>query len=224
DLMKIDDSNKTMKIDIHLDDNQDIYLSLSNFEYLNNSNLVYYADINVEMDGIKQSIQINKENYIYYNGIKDYLVYLGNYSKGDYTITLSFKDKGNYSYDSIQVLGQTTDQIDEDISQLKEDVLTNEYLGTNYVSGDIELNEDKFICLSIPYSSGWKAYVDGEEVTLQRANYMYMGIMLDEGSHHVELKYETPGLKIGAIISCASLVILVVYVRKRRVYKHEKVK
>lgn len=35
--------------------------------------------------------------------------------------------------------------------------------------------------LSIPYTKGWTAYVDGKKTPIYQTNYMYSGIALDTG-------------------------------------------
>ena len=49
---------------------------------------------------------------------------------------------------------------------------------------------------------------------------MYMGIALDKGSHSIELRYLTPGLKVGCYISLGSVVLLFfVFIGCKRRYK-----
>ena len=61
----------------------------------------------------------------------------------------------------------------------------------------------------LPYSRGWRAYVDGREQEILRANTMNMALRLDSGEHEIVLTYETPGLKAGAAISIAAAVTFV---------------
>lgn len=63
------------------------------------------------------------------------------------------------------------------------------------------------VCFSIPYSDGWKAYVDGIEVKLHHANTAYMAIEVEPGEHQYELVYETPLLKPGMYVSAISLIV-----------------
>lgn len=49
--------------------------------------------------------------------------------------------------------------------------------------------------------------MDGEEAELFRCGGMYMGLRLDAGAHRVEARYETPGLRVGAWISLAGVLI-----------------
>ena len=79
--------------------------------------------------------------------------------------------------------------------------------------------------MAVPYSSGWKAYVDGKETKIYQANGMYMGIPVEKGAHTIELSYTTPGLKIGAAVSAAAWIIFIVFViamQKKKTIKKEK--
>ncbi len=110
-------------------------------------------------------------------------------------IKITFQNIGNYSFDDISVIEQPLNELDNSINALKKECLENVSFKTNNITGDITANDNKLLCLSLPYSSGWKAYVDGKEAKLLRTNIMYSGIELESGTHKIELKYETPYLK-----------------------------
>lgn len=63
---------------------------------------------------------------------------------------------------------------------------------------------------SIPYSKGWKAYVDGKAQPVFKTNKMYMSINVKKGSHSIDLTYCTPGLKIGLLFSIIGFIIFLV--------------
>ncbi|MDD5382530.1 MAG: YfhO family protein, partial [Candidatus Margulisbacteria bacterium] len=48
---------------------------------------------------------------------------------------------------------------------------------------------------------GWKAYVDGREARIYRANYMFRAVPLPPGKHEVEFVYDPLSFKLGAIVS-----------------------
>jgi uncharacterized membrane protein YfhO len=60
---------------------------------------------------------------------------------------------------------------------------------------------------SIPYSKGWSAYVNGKKTKLLRANTMFMALPLKAGFYNIELKYFTPGLKLGMILSIVGFLL-----------------
>ena len=133
-------------------------------------------------------------------------------------IVLSFVNTGTYSFDDIQIIEQPMDNFADLIAERTEDILEDVKISTNTITGKIDLSENKFLCLSIPYSEGWTAYVDGQEVELKKANGMYMGMELEAGEHEIELKYMTPGLKAGALCSLVGIILIIsisIYHRKR---------
>ena len=62
--------------------------------------------------------------------------------------------------------------------------------------------------LSNKYHSNFLIQLDGEKVDLQRANTMLMGVMLEKGTHKIQLNYVTPGLKAGLCVTIGSFLIL----------------
>lgn len=60
------------------------------------------------------------------------------------------------------------------------------------------------------YDKGWKAYVDGEERPILRANYVLRAMQLPGGNHKVEFKFEPQSYHLGETISLIASILLVV--------------
>ncbi|MCD8342298.1 MAG: YfhO family protein [Clostridiales bacterium] len=176
------------------------------------------ASVKASSNGVSASATCYTEHNIYTNGRTEYLLNLCYSEEGRTTLTVTFSATGLYTFDSMSVVAQPMEGVEEYLSAMKEDVLEDEVVETNRITGTISLDESKLLCLSIPYSEGWTAYVDGEEAELIRTNVAYMGLLLDAGDHTIELRYTTPYLKIGAIVSCIGVAALIVccVVRRRR--------
>ena len=73
--------------------------------------------------------------------------------------------------------------------------------------------------ITIPYSSGWKAYVDGEEQHIINSNDMYMAIEIPAGKHHVSLRYKTKGITAGFMATSVGIIALASYyvIKRRRI-------
>jgi len=155
----------------------------------------------------------------YYMGKKDFLFQLGYSEKARKTITITFAKKGTYLFDELQVVGQPMEDLPEQVAALKRDVLEEVEFSPNAVKGSIRLESAKLLCLSIPFSNGWTAYVNGEKTDLCRVNTMYSGLYLEPGQYQIELKYRTPGLNLG--LACAGLglmlLLLVCCYRRRKI-------
>lgn len=189
-------------------------------------NLVYVEPCNLELE-VKTSYADEKkaENkifletpyYKYYNNRTDQLVNLFYAEEPVTKITITFPEIGIYSFDEINVLFQSMEHYEQQIKERKEDVLENVDLhkntvnATNHISGELKLEKQKMLVLSIPYSKGWTAYVDGEKAEIKTVNSMFMGIEVAAGEHQIELRYQTPGLKEGFFISAFGLLLVVGY-------------
>ena len=62
------------------------------------------------------------------------------------------------------------------------------------------------LVLSDLYYPGWKAQVDGEDVDIERVDYLLRGVPLADGHHTVEFEYAPASWRIGWILSLAGLV------------------
>ncbi len=51
------------------------------------------------------------------------------------------------------------------------------------------------------YANGWKAFVDGVETPIYRANYLFRAVVVPEGTHTVSMKFEPRGFYLGKNIS-----------------------
>ena len=74
---------------------------------------------------------------------------------------------------------------------------------------DAKAQDGGFLVLSDTYYPGWKAYVDGKEAEILRANYAYRALYLEKGDHEVTFEYKPMSVRVGAYISGGSLLILV---------------
>lgn len=69
-------------------------------------------------------------------------------------------------------------------------------------------NDALAVFSEIWYDKGWKAYVDGEEYPILRANYLLRALQLPGGNHKVEFKFEPRAYHVGETISLIASIIL----------------
>jgi hypothetical protein len=82
------------------------------------------------------------------------------------------------------------------------------------------LNSPAVLVLADSYYPGWQAYVDGKQQKILRANLFFRAVVLSQGEHTVEFRYEPRSFTIGLAISLTTLCALVlvsgyVYLRGR---------
>jgi hypothetical protein len=73
--------------------------------------------------------------------------------------------------------------------------------GGDRLAFDITLPRQAALVVTTPYSPGWAARVDGAPARVYRADFVFQGLVLPPGSHHVELRFEPPLFRLGAVIS-----------------------
>ena len=120
-------------------------------------------------------------------------------------IEISFSEKDKLEIGSIDVYLYPS----VSLSSSEASVDLQEKYGDIY--GKIVTNSDGILFISIPYSSGWSAEVDGEKKEVLRANIGFLAIPLKEGVHTFSMKYTTPGLKLGIFASVFGLCGCICY-------------
>jgi len=71
----------------------------------------------------------------------------------------------------------------------------------NTIKLEVALDQDGYLVLSDTYYPGWRAYVDGKEKEILRANYAFRAVPLKSGQHTVLFKYDPLSFKMGLAIS-----------------------
>jgi len=170
------------------------------------------AQIGVYCGSIRKDVFVSTPSYSWYINKHDFTTNLGYSEKAKNEIILTFNSPGLYTYDSIEIVSQPMNNFAKQAGSLRKDVLQNVNLSANTVKGTINLKSSKILCLSIPYSSGWKAAVDGQKVNILQADTIYMAIPLTAGKHSVLLTYTTPGIKRGLTVSCTGTACFIAIV------------
>ena len=147
-----------------------------------------------------------------------WLVNMGYAEDAASSATITFNVPGVYTFDDLQVVAQTHEHFDEWMRQRDVATLQNVEQGCNRLTGSIDLSEAQTLLLTVAYSSGWTAYVDGEQAPLLSGDTGFMALDLSAGHHDIELRYQTPGLMAGFAVTGAGLValaVLAVVLRRR---------
>ncbi len=154
-----------------------------------------------------------------YTGHDSFITNLGYNEDGIKEIYLKLDRPGYYSFDSLDVVCQPMKSAAEEIKKLGKEALESAVVDTNSISGVAEVSDDKLMVLSIPFSTGWRAYVDAQEIKTCCANLMFLAFPLRSGRHEIVLRYETPFLRQGAYLTAAGTVVLLIWLILMRVKK-----
>lgn len=76
------------------------------------------------------------------------------------------------------------------------------------VSLTVQTNGEGYLILNDTFYPGWRAQVDGQPATIYRANALVRAVRVAAGSHTVEFIYDPLSVKLGALISASTLLVL----------------
>jgi hypothetical protein len=82
----------------------------------------------------------------------------------------------------------------------------------NRFNVEVEMKRDGFLVLSENYYPAWKAYVDGKEAKIYRADYLFRAIYLDKGKHTLRLVFDSKTYNIAkAWTGLTGVLMLVIF-------------
>lgn len=114
-------------------------------------------------------------------------------------VALPFTNTAFYALDE-SMLKECTDE-------LKKETLTLNTFANTHVTGEITVDQDKDLLLTIPDSDGWTITVNHQKVQPKTTADCLITLPLQKGTNTIEMTFEVPGLKAGVIITLITLVI-----------------
>lgn len=117
------------------------------------------------------------------------------------------------------VLEEEPEVPNEDLSQGgSEEILNDSVEFLEYSENEetlrVKSNSDKILFISETFYPGWKAFLDGQEIKIYRADYAFKAVFIPQGEHQLRLVYDPLSFKVGGWLSllgvliCASLILI----------------
>lgn len=138
-------------------------------------------------------------------------------------IVLSQEQVDRYKLDLIKLkqedsyLSESTMQ--EDIEVLRKNCADSFIETKTGFKSSITLDKANLVFYSVPYDEGWSATVNGKKATVERVNSGFVAVYAEAGQNEIVFTYETPGLKLGIILSLGALLVLLIYLIASRIYR-----
>ena len=160
---------------------------------------------------------LNGEPYAFYPvQSKPVLLSVAMNQKGQpQTLRITVKDDG-FEFSKLNLYSLNTTLLNERLEKTKEQELKLETFSATHFVGTMEVFEDSTVLTTIPYSTGWKVWVDGQEVETYKILDSLLGFTISKGTHRIEYRYTTPFLLEGSLVSLASLLLLILILYKRK--------
>ena len=121
------------------------------------------AYIGVGYNDVFKNLKFKGNKSLHYSDRHDYIINLGYMEGIDGDITITFPIEGLFSYSNIRIICQPLDKQIDLAKKLNNTAINKLVIDANAVESEIETDHDALVCLSIPYSEGWKVFVDGQE-------------------------------------------------------------
>ena len=157
-----------------------------------------------------------------FNMQRPYIACIGYFNKGDKISIYSNLKAGASGTAQVYVNMLNSSVLEEAYQKLSQSVMTTTARTDSSMSGTITAKQDGLFYTSIPYEKGWKAVVDGKEVTITPVGNSLLAFPLKAGEHTIELTYVPNGFMPGLLIAlvCAALfagMCVLTYVFKKKI-------
>lgn len=166
-------------------------------------NLRYEGDvrayITVSDGNVKKKFEIKSDLDGAYANVHDFLCNLGYSESHGESCQIIFGNPGTYTFSSIKIINQPLENMEEQVRARKESEV-DYFLGEDSISIHVDAQKDGLLYLSVPFSKGWEACVDGKKTKVIKTNDFGMGFFITPGKHTVELVYHTPYMRLGGIL------------------------
>ena len=203
------DSDEGESLRVKLDENskQKIYLLRFTVEKPQSCKL---GDTTITVNGVKNKLTCKSWKYFNSNYTFDYTI--SSNDEFDY-LDIDFS-KGTHYISKVELYSLDYNDFINSFSDF-DSFEIDEAIGDK-ISGNIEVTNDGYFNLSIPYDKGFNIKVDGKEVEYEKVNNAFIGFEIKKGTHHVEIEYAAPNALLGKIVSLISFgifIIILVYDR-----------
>lgn len=168
------------------------------------SDLYIYVDSN--KGGTVSISSETKDSYSF--EIRSYqVICLGKYEGVPVHVTLTYNKppKGSFSVFAYEL---NNDGYEKMVSALSDDQLEVTSYDDTSLNGTIDVSEDGILLLTIPYSEGLTATVDGVVTEITPVQDALCSLKLDKGTHDISLTYKPAGFMASAFVSLAGVASL----------------
>ncbi len=219
--MEVSEAGGYVDLQFQQTETEELYVELKGINIDDSGNQC--LNVTTSYGNINKVISLSSKNFTWHYDNEEPWVNLGRTNPESQTVRISFDLPGTYKIDAINLYLNKFESMGLERKE-NEDVeeISNVEIGVNELRCNLSFQEKKILNFNLPYSKGWKLYVDDKERGLIKINNLTMGCVVESGEHDVKILYETPCLKVSAVIQGIGwLVFLGYFIRniKRRNYE-----
>lgn len=161
-----------------------------------------FGDVSISINGVKNKVTCETWKYHNKNYEFDYVI-----SSNDPITELKVDfSKGLHKIRDIETFVLDYDSIKDIKHNIDEFIIDKNKTKGDYIAGDINVSQDKYFQLSIPYDRGFNILVDGEKQNYIKTDLNFIGFEIKKGHHKIEIEYTSPLLKEGMVVSMIGII------------------
>jgi uncharacterized membrane protein YfhO len=85
------------------------------------------------------------------------------------------------------------------------------------ISAQIEIStNESLVYTTVPYDLGWQVKVDEKKIKMIEVNSGFVGFVLNQGLHHIQMTYTPKGFILGLVISSVSVLFFILQIIRKR--------
>lgn len=197
---QIDAKEKTT-ITIRFDHTFDEEILFLNFD-IKNQHTCSKGDQQITINQITNKLTCKEWQYQNHNHTFHYVL---SQNKKWKELTITFQ-KGYYEIENIHMYTLDYQNIINAVSKVDPFVFNKKETKGDAIVGTIDVTNDGYFTISIPYDKGFKIKVDGKEIEYEKVNTTFLGFPITKGKHKIEITYHSPFLNIGCFISGIGII------------------
>lgn len=193
-------NNLKLKLNENLQDK--VLLIRFNMDYNQNCSR---GDMNITINGIVNKLTC--KNWKYHNNNNTFEYTLANEDVS--TLNIEFS-KGHFELSNIEIYAVDHEELKMSKNEIDEFEIDREETKGDIIKGKINVKENSYFKLSIPYDKGFKIYVDNILTDYEKVDYDFIGFEIEKGKHNIKIEYVSPGEKIAKAITFIGITITLI--------------
>ena len=204
--IKFNSSKNKSKVKLHLNNDLENKVLLVSFD-MKYQEMCDVGDTYIKINGIENKLSCR--SWKYNNKNYNFIYVLSSNDLSDIDIEIS---KGDYTIKNLNFYTIDYDDVRDVLKVIDPLVIDREKTLGDKIVGTINVTEDGYFNLSVPYDEGFKIYVDGKMVDYEKTDINFMGFMMKKGHHDVEIIYEAPYKKVSMWVSIIGFILFILEV------------
>ena len=157
-------------------------------------------DLLININGVSNKLTCKSWKYHNQNYIFDYTFVNTN------ILNVTFNE-GSYELSDFEIYILDFEEVKKIYKTLDPFVIKE--VKNDKIKGKIDVKQDGYFLIQIPYDKGFEINVDGKLTKYQKVNEGFIGFKINKGSHNIIIEYKAPYKTLGLIISIFGVLLLV---------------